>query len=154
MQLSESDQRDFPAFTQYVRYAFPKLETNGAVVRAVRTHGELSAAEFKKAVTWGEPPLIKIVDGGVKTCAGTNGWYGCTRNTTEIEVDLDLVKIFEKKPGGKKGTDTNKAGKKVYVVGATILHELCHWGLNVMGVAEKTEAGDAFETALYGKGIW
>ena len=53
------------------------------------------------------------------------------------------------------GTDNKNAkGKIVYVVGATLLHELCHWGNNQAGVAEASEMGLAFEKATYGKTIW
>jgi len=156
MQLSKQDQQNHPALAQYVRYALPKLSAVGAVVREMHTHGLLTAQEFTKALTWGELPLIKIVDSSVISCkAGSTGWYGCNRNAFEIEIALFVVDTFEKYPTGK-GTDKNKAGGSVYSLGATILHELCHWGHQLKGVSQygKPEVGHAFENALYGKGIW
>jgi hypothetical protein len=47
-------------------------------------------------------------------------------------------------------------GPPVYVAGATLLHELCHWGNfnNVPPVPELREMGEAFELATYGKVIY
>jgi hypothetical protein len=49
-----------------------------------------------------------------------------------------------------------KVGNAVYVAGATILHELCHWGNhnNVPPVPEVIEMGAEFEKYTYGKVIY
>ncbi len=47
-------------------------------------------------------------------------------------------------------------GKSVYVVGATLLHELCHWGNfnHKPPIPELVEMGAAFELHTYGKVIF
>lgn len=81
--------------------------------------------------------------------------YGCFRpaNPGQMEVGKRFAIAFE--ANAATGTDNkNTAGKLVYVVGATLLHELCHWGNQKHGTAEPTEQGLAFERATYGKTIW
>ena len=129
----------------------PQVANVGVIVKAMHEHGLLSLDEFKKALKWGELPLIVLVDSTTKACGTANSWYGCTRNDQEIEVDTTTLQAFEK--GGDR-TDTNAKGQNVYVLGATILHELAHWGHKVKGVPEtKGHAGDLFEMAVYGKSL-
>ncbi len=54
--------------------------------------------------------------------------YGCFRHAkpVNIEIHKGVVDDFEKSSACH--TDKNKSGKAVYVAGATLLHELCHWG--------------------------
>ncbi len=151
MKLSDEDQKNHPQLTQYVRYSMPQVINVGVIVKAVHEHGLLSVDEFKKALTWGEPPLIKIADSSVVKCGTVNSWYGCNRNDQEIEVDLETVTTFEK-GGIGANVDKNAAGKNVYLLGVTLLHELCHWGHKLKKTAETAgHAGDLYEKAAYGR---
>ena len=56
-------------------------------------------------------------------CAGKKA-YGCySWGSNILRIDEKLVKDFE----AGKGLVTMKNGKKVYLVGVTIPHELTHW---------------------------
>jgi hypothetical protein len=156
MNLSSADRTKYPGFCQYVRYAMPKVIDVPLIVKNMKKYGSLTPAKLKTALSWGSHPTIIIKDLNIHTCgaAGTGAW-GCFRpaSPTLLEVRKDLVEDFEKNMS--KGKDNKNAkGKIVYVVGATILHELCHWGNNQAGVAEAEEMGLAFEKATYGKTIW
>ena len=156
MNLSTGDRTKYPHFAQYVRYAIPKLADVPLIVKNVKKYGSLSAAQFKTAITWKSNPLIIIKDLNIHTCgaAGTGAW-GCFRSASpnQLEVRKDLVESFETNMSA--GTDNKNAkGKVVYVVGATLLHDLCLWGNYKAGVAEAVEMGLAFEKATYGKTIW
>lgn len=82
--------------------------------------------------------------------------YGCFRyeKPSTIEIHIGVVKEFEKQ--ATSTLDKNKAGKAVYVAGATLLHELCHWGNynNVPRIPEVKEMGAEFEKSTYGKVIY
>ena len=80
--------------------------------------------------------------------------YGCySWGSNEIQIDEDLVKDFE----AGKGIVKNAAGKQVYLVGATLLHELTHWADAQDGVDHpvpgdpSNEEGNAYEKGVYGK---
>jgi len=156
MNLSAADQTSYPALTQYVKIALPKVMDVPLIVSNMKKYGSLSAAQLREALKWGSNPTIIVKDLNLHTCgaAGTGAW-GCFRaaSPTLLEIRKDLVEDFEKSL--TKGKDNKNAkGQIVYVVGATILHELCHWGNNQAGVAEAAEMGLAFEKATYGKTIW
>ena len=149
MKLGDEDQKNHPQLTQYVRYAMPNVANVGVIAKAMHEHGLLPLDEFKKAVTWGEAPLIIIADSSKLPCGSVTSWYGCNRNDTEIEIDVTTLQAFEN--GGDR-TDKNAKSQNVYVIGAKILHELAHWGHKVKGVPEtKGHAGDLFEIEVYGK---
>ena len=74
---------------------------------------------------------------------------------TDVFFDLDHT-LWDFEKNSANTIDKNKAGKAVYVAGATILHELCHWGNhnNIPPVPEVIEMGVEFEKATYGKVIY
>ncbi len=82
--------------------------------------------------------------------------YGCFRASQprSLEVHTQVVADFESASGSS--TDANSKGSAVYVAGATLLHELCHWGNynNSPRYIEPREMGAAFELATYGKVIY
>lgn len=155
VKLSPADQKKYPKLTEYVRYQIPKLSGIPRIVENIQTYGSLTWAELRTALTWGHPPLIVLNDLTAARCGGHLNAYGCFRphNPAQIEVAKRFALLFE--TNAAEGKDNkNIAGKRVYVVGATLLHELCHWGNRQHGVAEATEQGLAFERATYGKTIW
>jgi len=82
--------------------------------------------------------------------------YGCFRHAkpANIEIHAGTVTDFEK--SNKHHRDKNKSGNFVYVLGATLLHELCHWGNfnNTPRIPELIEMGAEFEKYTYGKIIY
>lgn len=155
MRLTAGDAAAYPKFAQYVKQSIPTVYKVPKIRTALQTHGSLSPAAAKTALTWGHDPLIVVKDLNIHTCGTAGSAYGCFRpgSPRQIEIRTDLVTDFE---AGKFSTGKNKnsAGKIVYVVGATLLHELCHWGNQKAGVNEATEQGLAFETTVYGITIW
>jgi zincin-like metallopeptidase toxin 3 of polymorphic toxin system len=147
MRLSADDQTSFPQLTEYLRNAFPRLTSNGVIVFNLRKFGNLSDAQARHALMWGTDPLVSIVDLDAGQC-GIPQAFGCTNDSTEIQIDDDLVAEFES--GGSANLRLTKFGHYVYLAGVTLLHEMCHWGNFLNGVAETTDAGDAFESAVYG----
>jgi hypothetical protein len=147
MRLSADDQTSFPQLTEYLRNAFPRLTSNGVIVFNLRKFGNLSTAQARHALMWGTEPLVSVVDLDAGQC-GVPQAFGCTSDSTHIEVDDDLVAEFES--GGSANLRLVPNGHHVYLTGVTLLHEMCHWGNFLNGVAETTDAGDAFESAVYG----
>lgn len=147
MRLSADDQTSFPQLTEYLRNAFPRLTSNGVIVFNLGKFGNLSTAQARHALMWGAEPLVSVVDLDAGQC-GVPQAFGCTSDSTHIEIDDDLVAEFES--GGSANLRLAPNGHHVYLTGVTLLHEMCHWGNFLNGVAETTDAGDAFETAVYG----
>jgi len=151
--MTTADITKYPKFAEYVRYKVPELVNVGPVVYNLRTKGLLTDAEISDALRWGHEPLIVITDLSNGQC-GVPSAYGCTRkaNHDQIEIDEGTVQNFEDSPNGL-GVGKNGKGKNVYIVGVTLLHELCHVGHYRRGEVEKGEAGFAFEDATYGKAV-
>lgn len=156
MKLSVADQKTFPHLAAYVKGQFPQLFHNRVIVNGLAKYGSLTQSQIFQCLLWGTLPEIKIVELRRISCkAGDAGpdLYGCTRNAQNIEIAQLHVENFE--VNAAKGIDNaNAYGKLVYVVGATLLHETCHWGNRLNSVAETQEMGLAFEKAVYGKTIW
>ena len=146
MKLSTSDQVAYPKLTEYLKNSFPKVKDVPKIVANLKTYGSLEKADSVTATSWGTDPLIVVKDLSNFQC-GVEKAYGCFvyQNPNQIELDKGTAQKFETDPTGS-GTDGN-----VYVVGATLLHELCHWGNHKNSVTEQTEQGLAFERATYGK---
>ena len=78
--------------------------------------------------------------------------YGCTRssNPAQIEIDEETVGRF-RELALWFGRGKNARGQNVFIVGVTLLHELCHVGNFLAAKDEATEAGAAYRAATYGK---
>lgn len=161
MKLDKDDGKQFPKFRQYVKYAMPTTLHVPVIVKNIKKFGSLSRAEFANAIAWGNGPTIRFVNlddtsgfPGYKKCGGVAAAYGCFRSTAPDYIELDLLAVtqFETDPYGS-GLGKNSRHQNLFIVGATMLHELCHWGNFHHGVAETTEQGAAFEVATYGKTI-
>jgi hypothetical protein len=153
MKMKAADIAKYPKFAHYVRHKMPDLIHVPSVVYNLKTKGSLSEAEVRHALRWGTEPLIVITDLSHGQCSVPSA-YGCTRkaNHHQIEIDQGTVQDFEKSPNGL-GVGKNAKGQNVYIVGVTLLHELCHVGHYQHGKAEKAEAGFTFENSTYGKSV-
>lgn len=151
MQLSGEDQGAFPKLVEYVKFRMPQVLGVPLIVKNIKKFGSLSLEEFRAAMAWGRGPKI-IIKGLTGNCGGAGAANGCfdSANPTQIELDSETLDDFVKDPYGK-GSDLTASSKKVFIVGTTLLHELCHWGNFKNGVIETTEAGIAFEVATYGR---
>jgi hypothetical protein len=148
MKLSADDQTNFPNLTYYLRHDFPLLIGNGVITSNLRKFGSLSLAQARSALLWDTDPLVVITDLDHGQC-GVPAAFGCTRDSTHIEIDDDTVNDFENSTADS--LRLTKFGKHVFVIGVKILHETCHWGNFLNGVPEADgDAGDKFEIATYG----
>ncbi len=152
MKMSAADIASFPKFADYLRRRMPEVLGVPVIVRNMRRFGSLPRVEFAHALVWGAGPRLLIQNLSTFTCGGVAAANGCFRSADpdRIELDSETVSNFENDAYGA-GSDSNTAGRKLFIVGTTILHELCHWGNFAHGVAETTEAGVAFEVATYGR---
>jgi hypothetical protein len=159
--MSQADVTRFPHFAGYVRTRMPEVINVPVIVRNMQRFGSLTREQLRHALLWGTDPLIVITDLLHGQC-GVPQANGCFEpaNPNQIEIDLGRVQDFETDANGA-GTDHNARGQNVFIVGTTILHEMCHWGRFLNGqpaeIAGATpplnEAGIAFEVATYGRNI-
>jgi hypothetical protein len=148
MKLSADDQTNFPKLTYYLRHDFPLQIGNSVITSNLRKFGSLSLSQARSALLWDTDPLVTITDLDNGQC-GVPSAFGCTRDTTHIEIDDDTVNEFEN--DANANLRLTAFGRHVFLAGVTLLHEMCHWGNRVNGVAETDgDAGDKFETAVYG----
>jgi hypothetical protein len=153
MRLSPEDIENYPQFARDVRYKIPELIHVKAVVYNLKSQGSLTDAQVRHALKWGTDPLIVITDLSHGQC-GVPAAYGCTRssNPNQIEIDEETVSNFEAAPYSL-GVGKNAKGQNVFIVGVTLLHELCHVGKFLAAEDEITEAGAAYESRAYGRVI-
>lgn len=153
MKLSPADILKYPKFAHFVHLDMPKLVHVKSVIHNLETKGNFTEAQARHVLLWGNEPMILITDLSHGQCSVASA-YGCTRkaNLHQIEIDEGTVKEFESSPYSL-GVGKNAKGKNVFIVGVTLLHELCHLGNYKHHKKEKLEAGDAFEKATYGKSV-
>lgn len=153
MKLSASDIQKYPKFAFYVKHDIPKLIHNKTIIHNITTNGSLSESQARHSLLWGNDPQILITDLSHGQCGVTSA-YGCTRQASlqQIEIDEGTVKDFESS-AYKLGVGKNAKGSNVFIVGVTLLHELCHLGNFKHNKVEKNEAGFSFESATYGKSV-
>jgi hypothetical protein len=148
MKLSADDQTNFPKLTYYLRHDFPLLIGNSIITSNLRKFGSLSLSQARSALMWDTDPLVVITDLDNGQC-GVPVAFGCTSDSTQIEIDDDVVNEFER--NANANLRLTAFGRHVFLTGVTLLHEMCHWGNFLNGVAETDgDAGEKFETAVYG----
>lgn len=152
MKLDEATIKAYPRTHYYVRVNMPEVANVNAIVSQIRKlAGKVSSQTIKNALKWGQGPTISVVPNLI--CAGDKA-YGCYAwGSNVIEVDEALVKDFE----AGKGVVKNAAGKRVFLLGVTLLHELTHWA-DAQDVTDDpvpgdpgNEEGNAYERGIYGK---
>ncbi|GJE60678.1 hypothetical protein [Methylobacterium trifolii] len=142
----------FPKMHYYVRVNMPQVANLKAIVSQIKAlSGTTSRQTIMDAMKWGKGPRIVVVPNLI---CGTIKAFGCYRwGSDVIQVDKDLVDEFE----AGRGVVRNAQGKRVFLLGATLLHELTHWSDAQDGVDDavpgdpSNEEGNAYEKAVYGK---
>ena len=124
------DQAKFPKFLNYIKVEFPKLKTNRPILHGLKKWGKMTGADAAKYLSWGQSPMINIVDGYVGPENAISGFPGVLR------INLYSVESFEHKESLSRSTVTsadgvttyatypvykNHLGKELYSVGADIL---------------------------------
>lgn len=143
MKMTSSDITTYPKFANYVKNDLPNIISNTSIVRAMQVVGQLNRASLISALTWGSGPDIKI-----SPLAGACGEYTPGSGSNEIRIDKNIVLDFE----AGRGRKVARAGN-VYLVGATLLHELVHWGDDKDGIDRPGEEGEEYERLVYGSVI-
>lgn len=137
MNINAVDQKNYPNLVEYVKNQLPKVSTIPKIANALLKNGEIKKKSLSLVLTWGTQPTIKVVVMPKNQC----GEFTPNSSSNEIRISKSLVEEFEKSGGSKKST---------LLLGATILHELTHWGDDQDGKDIAGEEGNMFETAAYG----
>ncbi len=151
MKMSSADISRYPKFARYVRRSMPEVANVSVIVRNMKTYGSLSKSALQSALRWGSGPDLVIKPLMAGQCITGIAANGCFRATDPTKIEIDKSRVDDFEAGRASSRDVNSRGQKVYIVGTTILHELCHWGNNQAGRAETSEQGVAFEVATYGR---
>ena len=146
MRMDPEDIKAYKKFRYYVSTNIPQVRDMPFIINALkRFSGNSSEDRIKEALLWNKGPMIQLVEGLV--CGGVQA-SGCYRvDSNIIRIEKDHVEEFE----AGKGLRHTATGKLVYLVGLTLLHELCHWAND--GTGEEDLTHERFEQALYGKVI-
>ncbi len=152
MQMSDDTIKKYPKLHYYLKVNMPQVAEVHKIINAIqKLAGKVTKETIKNALKWGQGPTIQVVHNLM--CAGKKA-YGCySWGSNVLRIDEKLVKDFE----AGKGFVAMKNGKKVYLVGVTILHELTHWADAQDGVDDAVpgdptnEEGEAFEKGVYGE---
>ncbi len=141
MKLSKADEKTYPGLRQYVKGSLPSVINIPKIVNAIKAYGQLSKPQLKRALTYGKTPTLKVV-AMPKICGEFSP--GLAPRSNELRISRALVRQFEASGGSKRLT---------LLVGATILHELTHWGDDRDGSDHPEEEGNMFEKQAYNKVI-
>ena len=137
MKISITDQRKYPNLTKYVKNDLPKVKNVPKIANALIKYGEIKKKSLSLVLGWGTQPTIKVVVMPKNQC----GAFTPNSGSHEIRISKSLVDEFEKSGGSRRVT---------LLLGASILHELTHWGDDQDGKDIPGEEGNFFETAAYG----
>ncbi|MCE2503337.1 MAG: hypothetical protein J4G05_04665, partial [Chlorobi bacterium] len=134
-----SDQEtDYPRLTEYLRNRVDEILGNPVIMRALEEMGQLSKDDVRRALVWGEGPVINIVP-----LLGANGEFTPYTGSNELRIDWGIVNQLE----NSVGDDRDAA---LLLVASTILHEFVHWGDDQDGIDRPGEEGEEFEIRVYG----
>ncbi len=137
MKMSKSDQKKYPNLTLYVKTVLPKVKGIPKIANALLINAEIRKKSLSAVLTWGLQPTLKVVAMPHNQC----GEFSPNSKSYEIRISSFLVNKFEKSGGSRKAT---------LLLGASILHELAHWGDDQDGKDIPGEEGNLFEIAAYG----
>jgi len=140
MNMDTVDQKNYPNLKYYVKNYLPKVQVIPKIANALLKNGEIMKRNIRVVLAWGNQPTIKVVVMAKNQC----GEFTPNSKSNEIRISKSLVDEFEISGGAIKIT---------HLVGATILHELAHWGDDQDGKDIPGEEGNLFETAAYGRVI-
>ena len=143
MRMTAADIKTYPNFAHYVKNDLPKIISVPAIVQAMNKVGQINRAKLQIALAWGTGPAIKITP-----LVGAYGEFTPNIKSNEIRIQTKIVQDFE----AGKGIRLARAGN-IYLVGATLMHELVHWGDDQDGVDRPGEEGNEFERLVYGSVI-
>lgn len=136
-----TQEKDYPKLTNYLKNSVQEIADNPTIIKALAEYGQLSEADVKKALTWGEGPTIKVTP-----LKGANGEFSPGIGSDELRINTKIVEQLE----NATGDDRDAA---LLLVGSTILHEYTHYGDDQDGKDYPGEEGQKFEEKVYGRDI-
>ena len=137
MKLLPDDQTAFPRFAKYIKEEFPKLKTNIPIIYGLKKWGKMSGTDAARYLSWGQAPMLKLVDAGVAPPSDIAG-FPTTLLVNKYSVDafehrerLSRSDVEKTLPDGgtlitcaQYPVYKNHLGKELYSVGADILLSL------------------------------
>lgn len=135
----------YPKFTKYLKQSMPTVADVPSIVAAFQKFGQIDRTTLKRALKWGELPVINI-----EPDPDNYGSFNGDVDPELINLDADTVKLFEDGHGVTK----TAFNRDIYLIGAKLLHELVHWADFRDGIDytdDGGEEGELFEKAVYGK---
>jgi hypothetical protein len=168
MKTSNWSRSSNPKFYQYVMVEMLTVMHVPKIVYAISKHGFMSATALRTALTPNLGPLLHLVP-DLRNPSGQKR-FGFTTDNPALKMTNGIVPpanaiLLEKaladefETTGPRITNTSAdpaQNRRVIRAGATILHELCHWGDwqahngFTDGGATGVEHGDDFDVAVYG----
>ncbi len=135
MRLAKSDEKRFPKLYHYLKVDIPKLARHPRIAKALLKYGQVKNSSLQTVFKYGSGPRI-VVTMLVRAC----GQFTPNTNSHELRLHKSLIDTFEKSSGDRILLKT---------LGATILHELVHWGDDQDGIDYPGEEGELFEKDVY-----
>ncbi|MEZ5426549.1 MAG: hypothetical protein R2747_09815 [Pyrinomonadaceae bacterium] len=143
MRMTTKDIQKYPNFYKYVSTVLPTVKQSDAIVSTITAlSGETDEEIVKKALTWGNSPLVKVGN------TLSYGYYD-PKKRDEIVIRRKWVKEFE----SGNGLRITKWGQLVELVEIILLHELTHWADDrdlIDHTGDQVEEGFLFERIVYG----
>ncbi|HRF79834.1 MAG TPA: RHS repeat-associated core domain-containing protein, partial [Flavobacteriales bacterium] len=134
----------YPRLTNYLKHGIQDITNNPKIMRALMKHSELSEAQIKEALKYGEGPTIRSA-----ALEGGYGEFSPGIGSDELRISSTLLDKLESASGADREST-------LFLAGVTILHEFTHYGDDQDGVQQvdasgrKIEEGNAFERDAYG----
>ncbi len=135
MKLSKAQEKQFPKLHYYLRVDIPKLAHHAKISAALGKYGQIKKSGLSMILNYGTGPQVSVV-----ALANACGEFSPGSRSNELRLHRSLVDAFERSAGDTVLLKT---------VGATILHELVHWGDDQDGIDYPGEEGELFEKHVY-----
>lgn len=139
MKMSSGDVVRFPKCYERIRFWLPRVGGYQWIVDAMQTAGQLTPEQFRRALSWGTNPLLRITP-----LRKAYGQFVDGKGSQEILIDIDLAEDFERSP-------VPKMAGGWYMLEVTVLHEMTHWGDDADGKDKGGEEGNWFERLAFGR---
>lgn len=151
MRLSAANRRTYPKLYRYIRTQIPRLRNVRAIIRGLKTYGNLTEVEVRAALAWNSGPVVVVTSLSAGQC-GVPVANGCFSSARPNELQIARFRVLQLENSNASRYDRTSSGRQILIIGTTLLHELCHFGNRKHGkVYTGGEAGVDFETALYGR---
>jgi hypothetical protein len=135
MKLLIADEKKYPKLYYYLKNDIPKLSSHVKISKALMKYGQIKKSNISTVLNYGSDPIVKVT-----SLVGACGEFTPNTKSNELRLHKSLVERFEKSSGDMVLLRT---------VGATILHELVHWGDDQDGIDYPGEEGSLFEKHVY-----